>query len=353
MLHDACNMPYSDNIVQNKALRYLEARLPGGWHLQRCHPSDLGMVVNLMGPDGKQSELFVQARQRLDPRDVPELARRMDTFRGSSGLPLVVSPFLTTRARQLLKEANLSFLDLTGNCWFVSSSPGLFICTSGQETNPNPEDRPVRSLKGPVAGRVVRALCDFHAPVGIRELAARSHADPGYVSRLLTVLEREALIVRGHRALVQEVKWRELILRWAGDFSPFSPSRVYRFLDPRGLNAFFDKLRQFPQRYAITGSAAAAVVAPLAPARLAVSYVDDPEEASDTLGLRPAEAGVNVMLVSPFDPVVYERILEKNGLVFASLSQVAADLLHAPGRAPEEATALLDWMASNESVWRT
>jgi hypothetical protein len=84
-----------------------------------------------------------------------------------------------------------------------------------------------------------------------------------------------------------------------------------------------------------------------------VVYVDDALKAADELKLRPADAGANVLLVEPFDEVVFERTLLRDALVTASPTQVAADLLTGPGREPSEGEELLDWMTENEGVWRT
>ena len=46
----------------------------------------------------------------------------------------------------------------------------------------------------------------------------------------------------------------------------------------------------------------------VAPARLTILFVDDMDEAAERLALRPTEAGANVILAEPFDPVVYELI---------------------------------------------
>lgn len=351
LLHVACNMAVSDNTLRNQALRALQAQLPQDWRLHSRPDLD----VELTDPDGKKTRLLVEVKRNMEPRDVRRCVEHMDEVVGRrrNAVPVIVSPFLTARTRQLLVEARLSYLDLTGNCWLVSRSPGLFISTSGENRNPQAEDRPVRSLKGPVAGRMVRALCDFLPPLGVRELAARVGADPGYVSRLLALLDREALITRPLRGPVEDVRWKDLIRRWTADYSPFAAGRVYRFLASRGLQAFAEKLRAFDQPYALTGSMAAAVVAPVAPPRLAVCYVDDAEAAGQALDLRPAEAGINVMLVVPFDAVVYDRTWEKKNLKYVALSQVAADLLRSAGRGPEEGDALLEWMAEHQHVWRT
>lgn len=355
MLHVACNMPKSDNI-QRQALDTLEARLPLDWRL-KTHGANMRRsagVAALKAPDGKIVRLVMELRRQMEPRDVAGVVEHLPALVGRlrNAVPLLISPFLTVRTRELLRTAGLSYLDLTGNCWITSRSPGLFIWTNGLDKNPQAEGRPVRSLKGPIAGRVVRALCDFLPPFGVRELAARVEANPGYVSRLLTLLEREALITRKGRGGVETVQWKTLIRMWADDYAPFGEEHVYQYLEPRGLSSLTDKLRKFDRPYAVTASMAAAAVAPVAPPRLATIYVDDPEYAGRALGLRRAESGINVRLVMPFDAVVYERTTMNENVTYAALSQVAADLLRSPGRGPEEATALLEWMAENENAWR-
>lgn len=114
-----------------------------------------------------------------------------------------------------------------------------------------------------------------------------------------------------------------------------------------------ERLTQLKVRYAVTGSWAAAEVAPVAPPRLLTLYVDQPRDVEQALDLRPAEAGANVALFTPFDDVVFERTFVKKGITIAALSQIAVDLMTSPGRGPNEAEALLQWMQDNEGAWRT
>jgi hypothetical protein len=92
--------------------------------------------------------------------------------------------------------------------------------------------------------------------------------------------------------------------------------------------------------------------APVAPARLATLYVDDPERLAERLDLRRAEAGANVVMARPYDSVVFDRTWQEDGLRFAALSQVVVDLLTGPGRGPAEAEELLAWMVKHEPLWR-
>jgi hypothetical protein len=102
----------------------------------------------------------------------------------------------------------------------------------------------------------------------------------------------------------------------------------------------------------LTGSLAAHRLAPHAPARLAMIYVDNPEQAAEQLKLRSVDSGANVLLATGDYDVVFDRKVEDDGLNYAAPSQTAVDLLTGPGRTPAEAQALLDWMEKHESVWR-
>jgi hypothetical protein len=78
-----------------------------------------------------------------------------------------------------------------------------------------------------------------------------------------------------------------------------------------------------------------------------------PHRDSPSFPRRPTEAGANVILAEPFDPVVYERNRELDGITYAAPSQDAVDLVTSPGRGPSEAEELMQWMARNEGDWRS
>jgi hypothetical protein len=243
-----------------------------------------------------------------------------------------------------LRDENLNYLDLTGNIRLVTVRPGLYIENCGADEDPEPTPGPRRSLRGPKAGRVVRALCDFPPPFAISDLAVKAGVDVSYASRLVDWLAREALFTRAPRGSVLQVDRPQLIRRWAEDYGVFKSNDVRSFVDPRGLDNLVRNLSQGRFRYAVTGSLAANRIAPIAPARLALVYVDDPDAAAAKLKLRPAEAGINVMLLSPFDNVVFERTRSDEQFIVVAPSQMAVDLLTGPGRAPSEGEAILEWL---------
>ncbi|MBX3184973.1 MAG: hypothetical protein KF915_20290 [Polyangiaceae bacterium] len=274
---------------------------------------------------------------------------------------MVVAPYLSERVRELLAQGGASYADATGNVRVVVSRPAVFIEGVGSSQDPERVPRPLHSLRGAAAGRVVRALVELELPKGVRELAAAASTPLGTVSRVVSFLEAEALVTRDQRKRVLAVDALALLSRWSKDYTLTKSNELHQVLEPRGLPALWRKLGGLP-RYAATGSTAGPGIAPT---RIAMLYVDDPEEAARSLDLVPAEAGANVWLLRPYDEVVFERtrqrtlLFEGDGrrravqdsevdIVTVSAAQAIVDLLSSPGRGPEEAQALMETWGKGE-----
>lgn len=331
-----------------EAVRVLSERLPIGWEAvstavtQRNGPD---AFLKITSPDGASLRIPVELKDRLRPRGVADVTNALATY--APGPALVAAPFLSPRTRDQLQAANLNYIDLTGNIRLVLSRPGLFVETAGALADPRPATAPGRSLRGAKAARVVRALCDFRLPLSISDLGTRSNVDVSYASRLVEWLAQEALLERKPRGAVEAVDRPALIRRWAEDYSVLKSNEARGFLDPRGIDNLVRGLANArTQRMFVTGSLAANKIAPIAPARLAMVYVEDIEGAAKFLNLVPADTGANVMLLAPFDEVVFARPATADGLKFVAASQLAVDLLTSPGRAPSEAEAVLQYLSS-------
>lgn len=307
--------------------------------------------MKLISPDQREGALVFVLRPRLEPKDVRSLIESLAHLHASA-TPLLVSPYLSENTRTRLREGNIGFLDLTGNVRIALTEPGLFIETQGASRDPNREERPARSLRGMKAGCLARALIELRKPLGVRELAALTQVDAGYVSRVLSFLDSEAIVTRGKRGRIESIDWPALLRRWAEDAPLDSRGIIRTFLEPRGISKLQGRLMNFEGTYAITGSLAAVSMAPLAPARLAMLWVPDVESAVSELGLRPVDVGANVMLLESGDEQVFQGAIQHEGIWYAAPTQVALDLLTSPGRGPQEGEELIEWMKKNEDKWR-
>jgi len=335
------------------------ARRRGDWFLLRepiPRDSDFDLRLTLGPSENESATLLIEAKARVGPRDVQRLSERWSDLRHSEpeAEALLVAPYLSPRTRELLEGAAINYVDDTGNVRLAVRRPAVFIRTGGADNDPWPVDSKLRSLKGPAASRVVRAVLDFKPPYGISGLAARSGSPLATVHRVIELLDTEGLLERKPRGPVTSVDWEGVLQRWTSEYGLFDSNRVETYLEPRGLDHLLNRLRTNDLNYAITGSLAAARLAPIAPARLAMVCIDgDAVAAARTLGLSVADAGANVFLIEPFDPVALERGQIGDGIRYAAASQVAADLVKSPGRGPSEGEALVKWMAANEDAWRT
>lgn len=305
----------------------------------------------LTAPDGVSVEFVVEVKARSAwPRELPETVSRA---RPLGENVLIVAPYLSPRAQEVLRGLDVSFADTTGNVHLVAGRPGVFVERQGASRDPWPVEQTLQSLRGRSAGRAVRALVDFSPPFGVRALASRAGVPLGSLSRVLDLLDREGLVTREARGTVCDVDWEGVIRRWSQDYEFARSNHVATLLEPRGLGTLAGKLGETVWVYAATGAFAVQRFAPVTPARQATAYVEDVAEAAEALGLRPADVGANVVLAEPYDPVVFERGSVRDGLGVVAPSQLAVDLLSGVGREPVEGAELLGWMRRNESEWRT
>lgn len=342
----------SENTILKKGVDKLRERLPKGWTAELA---DSGVreqdgVVRVRAPDGREAELVAEVKQRLDPRRALVLAEQAK-LRANGRPTLAVAPWMSTATRQILGGQGIQLVDLTGSVRLDLSEPGLFIDAAGANRDPWPETSRV-TLRGAKAARVVRALCAARPPTGVRELAAKADTTPGYVSKLLGMLDEQAAVRRTESGQVGGVDLKRLLERWAEDAPLDARATTSTWIAPRGLTDLQERLRKAEARYAVTGSFAASRRAPVAAPRLVSLYVDDPETFAAAVDLRPADAGANVLLLVPDDAYPFEDAWTDNGVRFAALAQVVADLLTGPGRGPAEADALLAWMSDHAEVWR-
>lgn len=339
----------------------LSTRLPLDWTIAR-RPEIRGArrtdaTFMLHAPDGAELCIVVEARRLVEARDVSLIREKLDRIIDGqpAAIGLVAARYLTRSTRNRLADAGLSYVDATGNLLMRAQTPAVFISDRGADSDPwRGPGRPRGTLKGEPAAKVVRALLDLPGPWRISDLVKASASSTGSVYRVVEFLESEALAGREDSGLITIPDWAALLRRWSDDYQFLRTNTVSQWIAPRGIDSFLERIRGHEMRdYAITGSIAAATWAPYAPVRSAMIYSPNPESAAEAWGLRATDTGANVILAKPTYDVLVERAIDRpDGLRIAAPAQVAVDLMTGPGRAPSEAEELVEWMKSNEQLWR-
>jgi hypothetical protein len=357
------NISIRENDLVDAAVAWLRERIPSAWSVEATNREATtagrgrpGGTITING-QSVYATLAVEAKRSLGPRDVAGLFGSVGrTLRAlSPTIPiLVVAPWLSLRTRELLAAEGINYLDLTGNALVRLENPALFIQSQGADRDPSPTPRGKARVRGPKAARLIRTLVDVRPPYGVRDLAEATGLAPGYISRLLDALDDDALLERAKRGRVESVDIAALLRRWAENYELLRSNDAQPFLAARGARDALAGLAELPaaQQAAVTGSFAAVRISPVAAPALLTVYVSNTEAVASALGLIPADQGANVVLLWPFDPVVWQRVDEENGVRYVAPSQAAVDCLTGNGRMPAEGEALIQWLLANEPTWR-
>lgn len=345
--------------VLDAAVEVVTRRLPSSWTVEKQESvGDEGTDLIIKSPNtASQTLVFVEVKSDVSPRDVEALIggpwRRWRRQMGNQPI-LLVAPYIGPRVRDLLAEENVSYVDLTGNTRIALDYPGVFVQTEGARQDPR-STKPRSAIRGAKAGAVVRVLVDVAPPYTGADIAGAAKVNEGYLSRILETLVDEGLIDR-ERAGVTRVDWPAMLQRRAKALDLFRPVGTYRYVARQGTSELLSRLRSRPPggRWppTVTGSFAAARLAPVAAPGLLVVYTMDPRALADEFELLPAEAGADTVLIRPENDIAFAGAHRDGGMAWAAPSQVAIDCLAGSGRMPAEGEALIGWMREHESDWR-
>jgi hypothetical protein len=338
-------------------------RLPAGWSLEegaegRADQGCADLVLTFRAPDGSSALVIGELKQVLEGRDVGPVAGKLAAYRAQFGavVGIVGARYLSPQTRARLTERGISYVDVTGNLRLQVDAPALFLADRGADADPwRGPGRPRGTLKGAPAAAIVRAILDLSSEWTMSDLIAISGVSTGAAYRVVDFLETEGLVERPSRGVIVVLDWVRVLRRWGEDYGFVRNTTVSRWIAPRGLDDLIARAADSPAslQYCFTGTVAAAEWAEYAPTRAAMVYTHDASATAETWGLRPAEAGANVLLGEPELRVPFVRTAKRaDELTLAAPAQVAVDLMSGPGRNPAEAEELLDWMQAHEKSWR-
>jgi hypothetical protein len=361
----------SESVLLDGLEQALRSTLPSTWRLEarrqplRGHDHGYDAGVTVEAPDGSRVLILVQAKQTLSPAQIPRLARKLEVgIRERQGDPvdsisaMIITNFASERSRELLKRAGIGWYDRTGNLRLRAERPSIYVERAGADRNPesDPSDRRLKSLKGPGAARIVRALLDGAADTRVRALATSADVGAATSARVLQYLDSEGLVERDERASVKHVHKRSMVHAWARDYGFSTTNHATPVLSPRGVPWLIEQLTEKRLPHVLAGSAAlrhhlpesATAVTPLS---LLAVYSEEVPRLKRELRLRDSDRGANVLLLEPFDPVVVRGASEDEGHWYTAPSQTVVDLLTSPGRGPEEAAQLLEILGAQDEEW--
>jgi hypothetical protein len=271
---------------------------------------------------------------------VREYARRVSR----SAVPIVVVPYMGDAGRKACEQADVGWIDLSGNAHITAR--GLRVLIEGRPNQFRARGRP-SNVFAPMSSRVARWLLSHPGESFTqREIARATSMDEGFVSRIVSRLEREGYVLRDDRSAIRAKDGRLLLDAWREAYR-FSAHTILRgTVAARSGDALLVAVSQALAKqklaYAATGLGAAWLMTHFAAFRTASIYLEKEPSAKlrEAIGFHEDDRGANLWLIVPNDEGVFHGAAVIDGVRCVHPVQVYLDLAEHPERATEAAERL-------------
>jgi hypothetical protein len=336
-----CDLVKLEGLFEAETLRILR-QIPGMVVIARPPGEDRGADAFLESSGGRV-RLAVETRQRAKAATAWQLVHAAEV---TVGAPLLlIAAETTAEARAILGEHGIAVVDGLGNAHI--ELPGLLFHLEGRR-RPQ-QSRPAR-LSGK-AGLIAQALLlDPARGRQVQDLAKETGTSLGLTHRVLARLQAEGLVTaagKGRNRLRRVSDPTALLDLWAEE-SVERPTRTIGYLLAQTplqlIEKLGGKLGRSDFSYALTGAAAASLVAPFVTAvpvvEVWVTATAAPEELYDASGAGRVSDGQNVDFLQAKDdtPLAFRELA--GGLWVVNRMRLYADLLRDPRRGREQADHL-------------
>ena len=349
--------PIFTRIVNNHELVKIEGNLaaealrilretPGVTVIAEPGGADRGIDAILQFADNR-TPIAVEFKREANAATAWQLVQRAQA---RPNLPLLLIAGKTTaEARKILEDHGIAVIDHLGNAHI--ELPGLLMHLEGHRPPPRTNHTiPPTRLKGKAGLAALALLLHPERAWQVKDLAKEAKISAALAHRVLTRLEGEGIIAvegTGPNRLRRVTNPAALLDLWTEE-NDERPTRLMAHLlaqTPQQLmGALGASLQAGGVEYALTGAAAASMVAPFITALPVVDVwiaaTTAPEDLLDAAGARPVTEGPNVVFLQAKNdaPLAFRERLKDLWVV--NRFRLYADLRRDPRRGREQAEHL-------------
>ena len=297
---------------------------------------------------GREDVILVEVKPSGEPRHVRDAVNQLLRYRQelrqdkANVYMALVAPYISPRSAEACRQAGVGYADLAGNCNLVL---GLSVVIREGRPNPYQQKRPLRSVYGAKATRVLRVLLsDPPRRRKLQALADEAGVSIGLVHKVKSVLWEMEWIESDDTGLYLS-RPDLLVADWVENYS-IRQNTVHEFYSFDSVADIEHRVASACEvlgaRYAFTGFSAGARLAPSVRYKRVMVYVAAAvERVAAEAGLKPVDSGANVWLIVPYDEGVFYNSRGVEGASVVSPVQAHLDLTCLRGRGQEGAEAIL------------
>ena len=311
------------------------------------------MVKILTG--NKKKNLLIEVKSNGEPRFVERSIYQLKNLtKIKKGIyPVFVAPYISERAREILKSENIGYIDLIGDAYLQFDSVLVDRISIAERKT---ERRLNRGIFASKATRILRAILnDPGKKWKNTELANICRMSPAGVYFVVNQLEDKGYVSRDEDKSIKLIDSKRLLKNWASNWTVEKSRSNAFFSFARSPEEIILKLAKAADelnlKYAFTGMAGASMVAPFVRYNDVWVYISgDLNEIVKKLDLRPTSSGANIRIFEPFDDGIFMDFREIRGINVVSNIQLFVDLFTYPGRGQEQAEKILEINSKEEDI---
>jgi hypothetical protein len=326
------------------ALKSCLSKIPkGDFSLERLQKKMRVDSAVLFKRNDLEKELLIEIKSLGTPKRIREAVNQLLVILEDNpqSYGIVIAPYISERSAEICKQANIGYVDLSGNFWIAFDS--IFL---SQENMPNkfPTETSLTNLYAPKTERVLRVLLTYpYKNWKTKDLAEEADISLGMITHIRRRLEEEEWVKN------QEVGFslshpEALLMDWVNHYN-FHDHKRYEFYTMEPLIDLEARVIEICDhvkiKSALTGFSAANYLAPMVKGQKTTIFIsNDVLEIAAEAGLKRVNSGANISLIKPYDTGVFWNREKVQDLQIATPVQVYLDLMQMRGRSEEAANFL-------------
>lgn len=295
--------------------------------------------------NNKRKNIVIETKSVGEPRYIRSAVHQLSSYlaKNSESYGVIVAPYISEKTGEICKEANIGYIDLSGNCFL--SFDTIYIKKENYKSIVS-EKKEVKSLFSKKTTRILRVLlCNSKKIWTQMNLSSESKVSIGMTNRVvkkLYELEYISLVQNKKISLINSSKLLDL---WRNEYS-YSDNEILAYYSPMSREEFENRLNEYmrqrnKEKYAFTLFSGASLLAPFVRSNQVFFYfTGDEDKLIKTTELKPVTSGANVLILKPYDAGVFYATQKIGKKKAVSNIQLYLDLYNYKGRGREQAEHL-------------
>lgn len=293
----------------------------------------------------KKKNIIVEIKTVGEPRYIRSAVQQLSSYlkKTIDAYGIIAAPYISEKTGEICKEANIGYIDLSGNCFLSFNS--IYIEKKHYKSIVS-RKRELKSLFSRKTTRFLRILLARPEKVWTQiSLSNESNVSIGLTNRVIKRLYDLEYIDLDQNKKISLKNPTKLLDLWRENYS-YLNNEVQGFYSPMSRKEFEERLIEYMSkrnidRYALTLFSGAELISPFVrTSQIFFYFSGNREYLTKETELKPVTSGANIIILKPYDEGVYYGIQKVRKRNVVSSIQLYLDLYNYKGRGREQAEYL-------------